>query len=453
VGVTANTAAPWWYVVVRSSTWWNGLGRYLPPTGATGATPSGGRGAARGVEQVIEQGIEHAEDAGRRRQRRMSNIQRAYKTELDLNNEQLTACKRHAGAARWAYNWGLARKQEAYRATGTSPAAIELHRDLNALKQTTVPWLYEVSKRAPQEALRNLDNAFAHFFRLTGSIVVWQDAIQLPRLGRLRLKERGYLPTHAKILSATVSESGGHWYVSVLVEQEHVAPVNRGPVVGVDLGVKTLATLSDGTVVPNPHHLRSCLKKLKRLQRAVSRKPKGSHNRGKAAQRLGRLHRKVANLRANTLHQLTSRLAKTKSVVVIEDLNVSGMLKNHHLAQAIGDVGFGEFRRQLTYKAAWYGCQVLVASRWESSSKSCSGCGWVDEDLTLADRTFRCEWCGQVLDRDLNAAINLRTLAKLAGSSSERQNACGEESAGLGLRAQVKLSPSKQEPDAFDASA
>jgi putative transposase len=223
--------------------------------------------------------------------------------------------------------------------------------------------------------------------------------------------------------------------------------MNRGPVVGVDLGVKTLATLSDGTVVPNPRYLKHCLKKLKRCQRAVSRKQKGSHNRRKSAQRLGKLHRTVANQRANTLHQLTSRLAKTKSVVVIEDLNMSGMLKNHHLAQAIGDGGFGEFRRQLTYKAAWYGCQVLVASRWEPSSKTCSGCGWVDGDLDLGDRTFVCRnpkvRCGLVIDRDLNAAINL---AKLVGSSSERQNAYGEESAGYSLAAVVKLSPLKQEP-------
>src|SRR6516162_7320333 len=384
-------------------------------------------------------------------------IQRAYQTELELNHEQITACKRHAGAARWAYNWGLARKQEAYRATGTSPSAMDLHRDLNVLKQHEVSWLYSVSKCAPQEALRNLDSAFAHYyrrcqlkqqgnlrgkvgypqaktkkrglgsFRLTGSIVVCADAIQLPRLGRLRLKERSYLPTTATIRSATVSEQAGHWYVSVLVEQAHITPVNRGPVVGVDLGVKTLATLSDGTAEPNPRHLRSCLKKLKRLQRTVSRRQKGSRNRRKAAQRLATLHRRIAHQRTNTLHHLTSRLAKTKSTVVIEDLNVSGMLKNHHLAQAIGDVGFYEFRRQLTYKAAWYGCQVIVVNRWEPSSKTCSGCGAVDEDLTLADRMFRCEDCGQVLDRDLNAAINL---SKLARSASERQNACGEESAG-----------------------
>ena len=416
----------------------------------------------------------------------MSTIQRAYKMELALNNQQVTACKKHAGAARWAYNWGLQRKQASYRMMGKSPSAMDLHRELNALKKTDVPWMYEVSKCAPQEALRNLDTAFANFFRrcqfkkqgklkgrmgypkpksrkhglgsfrLTGTIVIFPDAIQLPRLGRLRVKERGYLPVQsaeAKILSATVSEQGGHWYVSVLVEHEYVAPTNIGPFVGVDLGVKALATLSDGTVEPNPRVLKRQLKRLKRLQRAVSRKRKGSRNRCKAVQRLGRLHRKVAHQRANTLHQITSCLAKTKSVVVIEDLNVSGMLKNHHLAQAISEVGFYEFRRQLTYKAAWYGCRVIVANRWESTSKTCSTCGWVDDDLRLADRTFHCAQCGQTLDRDLNAARNLAKLAKLAGSSSERQNACGEGGAGLGQAIQVKLSSVKQEPDACDASA
>jgi len=156
----------------------------------------------------------------------------------------------------------------------------------------------------------------------------------------------------------------------------------------------------------------------------------------------------VANQRANTLHQFTSRLAKTKAVVVIEDLHVAGMLKNHHLAQAIGDVGFGAFRRQLTYKAAWYGCQVILASRWEPSSKTCSGCGWVDEELDLGERTFHCRNpkvpCGLVMDRDLNAAINL---THLADSSPESQNACGEGSAGAGLRAGVKLPSVKQEPN------
>jgi putative transposase len=355
----------------------------------------------------------------------MGIVQRAYKTELALNNQQITACKRHAGAARWAYNWGLTRKQDDYRKTGTTPSAMELHRELNELKPTSVPWMYEVSKCAPQEALRNLDNAFAHFFRrthlkkqgqlrgnvgypqrktkkhglgsfrLTGSIVVFPNAIQLPRLGRLRLKEQDYLPTNAKILSATVTEKAGHCCVSVLVEHEHkhehVKPDNVGPIVGVDLGIKTLATLSDGTKLPNPRHLKQRLRKIKRCQRAISRKRKGSHNRSKAVQRLADLHRRVANHRANTLHQFTTHLTKTKSVVVIEDLNVVGLLKNYHLAQAIADVGFAEFRRQLTYKAAWYGCEVIVASRWEPSSKSCSACGWVKAQLPLAQRVFHCQ--------------------------------------------------------------
>jgi putative transposase len=399
-------------------------------------------------------------------------IVRAYKTELDLNNAHVTAYKRHAGAARFAYTWALQRKQHAYTATTHSPSAVDLHRELNALKRTDLPWLYAVSTCAPQEALRNLDAAFAQFlrrctlktegkwqgtlgspqvktkrkglgsFRLTGSLVVFPDAIQLPRLGRLRLKEHGYLPVAGvKMLSATVSEQAGHWYVSVQVEQEQTAPLNKGPVVGVDLGIKALATLSDGTVIPNSTPLKRRLKQLKRLHRAVSRKQKGSNNRKKAVHRLHKEYRRVNNQRANALHQVMTWLAKTRSDIIVEDLNVTGMLENHHLAQAIADVGFAEFQRQLTYKADWYGSHVVLADRWEPSSKTCSGCGWVDEELTLADRVFRCRnpqrrGCGLVRDRDLNAAINLR---RLAGSSPETQNACGAGSAGRGREAPVKL--------------
>ncbi|HEU5200982.1 MAG TPA: RNA-guided endonuclease TnpB family protein, partial [Ktedonobacterales bacterium] len=368
--------------------------------------------------------------------------------------------------------------------------AMDLHRELNALKKTDLPWMYQVSKCAPQEALRNLDNAFAHFFRrwklkqegkwkgklgypkrktkkhglgnfrLTGSIIVFSDAIQLPRLGRLRLKERDYLPVAGvKVLSATVSEQAGHWYVSVQVEQKQIVPENTGTAVGVDLGVKALATFSDGTVISNPRHLKRRLKKIKRFHRAVSRKQKGGKNRKKAARRLGRLYRKVANQRKHTLHQVTTMLAKTKRVIVIEDLNVSGMLKNHHLAQSIADVGFYEFKRQLLYKAAWYGSRVILADRWEPSSKTCSGCGWYDDDLELGDRVFRCQNpdCGLVMDRDLNAASNL---SKLAGSSSDSLNACGEAGSGRSWKAPVKPASKrgsrarkKQELDALDASA
>jgi putative transposase len=221
------------------------------------------------------------------------------------------------------------------------------------------------------------------------------------------------------------------------VELEQPVPENTGPVVGIDLGIKNLATLSDGTVIPNPRHLKRRLKKLKRLQRVVSRRQKGSKNRKKAVRRLAKLHRQIKNQRRNTLHQVTTRLAKTKSVLVIEDLNVRGMLKNHQLAQAIGDVGFFEFKRQLLYKARWYGARVILADQWEPSSKRCSGCGWIDADLTLSHRTFHCDQCGLVLDRDLNAALNLE---KLAGSCSDSQNACGADSAGSSRKAGAKLS-------------
>jgi putative transposase len=420
----------------------------------------------------------------------MSTIQRASKPALDLNHEQITACRKHAGAARWASNWGVARKLEAYRTTGKNPSAIARHRELNALQRTDVPWTDAVSTCAPQEARRHLHTACVHVFRrcqlkqhgtrrgkvgdptfktrkrgrgscrLTGASAGFADAVQLPRLGWLRRKERGYkergykerghLPTDARILAATVSEQAGHGSVAGLVEQEQVVLVNprtRGPVVGVDVGLKQLATLLDGTDDPNARHRKQRLKHVKRLQRSVSRNRNRSR---KTVCTWAALYRKVATQRANRGHRLTARRAHTTSVVVIADRNVAGMLRNQQLAPAIGAVGFAAFRRQVTCTAAWYGCQVLVAIRWEPTAKTCSPCGWEDECLTLADRTFRCQACGLILDRELTATSKL---SKLAGSSLQRQNACGEERAGLGLATQVKRPALKQEPEAFYAPA
>jgi putative transposase len=293
-------------------------------------------------------------------------VLRAFKTELDLNNVQKTACARHAGTARFAYNWGLSRKIEAYQTGAKTPTAIDLHRELNALKKTEFAWMYEVSKCAPQEALRNLDQAFVHFFRrvkakqagkqvkvgfpkfkskknglgsfrLTGAIHIFEDAIQLPRLGRLRLKERGYLPeSGVHILSVTVNERVGRWFISVQAEVDIPDPeATQKPVVGIDLGIARLGTMSDGTQIEDPRALKNALHKIRRVQRTVSRRQKGSANRRKAVARLAKAHLRVANIRKDTLHQATSLLAKSKSAVMLEDLNVSGMLRNHHLAQAI----------------------------------------------------------------------------------------------------------------------
>lgn len=366
-------------------------------------------------------------------------VHRGYKTELKLNNRQRTACLRHAGTARFAYNWALARRIEVYEKETRSANSIELHRELNRLKKTVYPWMYEVSKCAPQGALQNLDRAFANFFagsarhpkfkskkrgvgsfRLTGTIKVFEGVIQLPRLGRLRLKERGYLPTDAHILSATVSERAGQWSVSVQVEEDIDVPVNDGPSAGIDLGIERMATVSDGTVFENPRSLSRHERKLKRLQRSVSRKKKGSLNRNKAVRRVQRVHVRISNIRRDAVHKATSWLARTKSVVVVEDLNVSGMMKNRHLSKAVADVGLYEFRRQLGYKTEWCGSRLVVADRFFPSSKSCSRCGHVKGVLKLSERTFTCGECGLCIDRDLNASHNLE---KLAVSCTESLNA------------------------------
>ena len=376
-------------------------------------------------------------------------VKRGYKAELDLTNEQRTACMKHAGAARWAYNYGLRRKREAYQAGLPVPSAKDLHREINALKKTEIPWAYEVSKCAMQEALRDLDDAYKHFFRkvalkkagkhkgkcgyprfkskkkaiggarFTGSIHVYPDAIQLPRVGLLRLKEQNYLPMNVKIGSATISEQAGRWYVSICVHEEQPEPrAATGEPIGVDLGIKTLAAVSDGRTFDNPKALRKRLTAVKRTSRRHSRKKKGSQNRKKAQRRLARMHARIANIRKDALHKATSALvARTKpdeqrpAVIVLEDLNIGGMLKNRKLSRAVADVGMYEFRRQIEYKAAFAGVQVKVVSRWYPSSKTCSGCGWIHEDLTLADRVFCCQQCGVVLDRDENAALNLAASA------------------------------------------
>lgn len=359
-------------------------------------------------------------------------IYRGYKTELKLNNKQITACLKHAGASRYAFNWGLNEKKLAYENKQKTPNAIELHRRLNALKSKELSWMYEVSKCSPQEALRNLDKAFENFFkkrskfpkfkskkngiggfRLTGTIKVYSGSIQLPRLGRLKLKEHGYLPTNTKILSASVSERAGKWFVSIQVEEELPEFINikdKYGVVGVDLGIKTLATVSDGTTYDNPKPLKSRLKKLKRLQQSVCRKVKGSNNRKKATNKVSRLHYKISNIRKDTLHKMTNDLTKTKSLIGIEDLNVSGMMKNRCLARSIADLGLFELRRQLVYKSKWYNCKIIFVNRFYPSSKTCSVCGLINDNLTLKDREWTCE-CGVTHDRDFNASVNLENVA------------------------------------------
>lgn len=410
----------------------------------------------------------------------MSVVQRAYKVEIDPNNKQRTALRCHAGCARYAYNWGLSRKIESYRDTGKSPNNIDLHRELNKLKKADpdkggVPWMYNVSKCAPQEALRDLDKAFKNFFRrckkgvgkkgfprfksrrrnplkfrLTGAIRTSEDGthIKLPKLGWLRLKEVGYLPgpdrEDVKIQSATLSERAGRWFVSLSckVEIPDPAPRPRTKVVGVDVGIKTLAVTSDGREFENPRALARCMRRLRRAQQALARKQKGSRNHLKARQRVAKLYYRVACIRQDALHKATTAIVKGADVICIESLNVSGMLKNRKLSKALSDVSLSEFLRQLVYKAKWEGVELVEADRFYPSSKTCSGCGYIKQDLSLSDRTYSCSECGLVLDRDLNAAINLKNLAPSSGVT-----VCGEDVNPPGELALLVVASAKQEPN------
>jgi putative transposase len=259
-----------------------------------------------------------------------------------------------------------------------------------------------------------------------------------PRLGKIRLKERGYLPTAGvKILNATVSEKAGRWFVSLQVEEEVPKMFKPAHVVGVDVGCRKIVTTSDGEVFENPKALRKAQRRLAYLQRSVARKQKDSSNRKKAIKKLQKQHYKVSCIRKDAI---TTSIAKRATVIVLETLNVQGMMKNRRLAKSLADASMSEFHRQIEYKASWYGAKIVRADQFYPSSKTCSSCGQVKQDLGFAE-TYRCGACGLVLDRDVNAALNLRNLAE--GSSV---TACGED---VRLPSSVKRAAStKQEPSA-----
>ena len=380
---------------------------------------------------------------------------------------------RAAGTARYAFNGGLALCKRLLDAGKPVPHAAELHRQWNAEKPQR-SWVYGVSKCCGQEALRDLDRAFANFwrgrkegrrvgfprfrrkhgrrdsFRLTGSIKVHPKSVTLPRMGCVRTKETTE-KFRGRILSATVSREADRWYVSLAVEVERDDPQPvEGPVVGIDLGLKCFAVLSDGTQMQSPKALAKALRRLRHRQRLHSRKQRGSRNRRKSAAGLARVHRRIRCQRADLLHQLSTTLAKTKSVIVVQDLSVRGMVRNHHLARPIADAAWSEFRRMLAYKTQWYGSQLVVAPRFYPCNEDVLGprprqgrdAAWA---AGLSVRGVRSG------DRpDLNAARNLASL--VAGSSPETQNACGSEGSGR-ENSPVKPAAVKQEPSSRKLAA
>jgi putative transposase len=389
----------------------------------------------------------------------------AHKIALDPNNVQATYFTKAAGVARFAYNWALAewqRQYEAWKQDNSLPKPTQhaLRRQLNAIKREQFPWMLDVTKNAPQMAIIQLGQAFQNFFagrakypkfRKKGvhdRFTLTNDQfsidgcrIRIPNLGWVRMRES--LRFTGKILSATVSRVADRWFVSIAVDvpdQSHLPKAENQGAVGVDLGVAALATLSTGETITGPKPHKALLGRLRRLSRSLSRKQKGSANRKKAKAKLARLHARIANIRSDALHKLTTHLTSRFHTIGIEDLNVRGMVKNRHLARSIADMGFFEFRRQLEYKTAMRGGQVVVADRWFPSSKTCSACGSVQKEMPLSVRQWTCPDCGVVHDRDLNAATNLKNMAV-----SSTVSACGGEGAGLGSDAKAKPAPMKQE--------
>jgi putative transposase len=377
-------------------------------------------------------------------------IFRGYKTELNPNRDQVALFTKHSGTARWTYNWGLQRKVEMYRATGKTLTRFDLERELVRRKRSDSPWLAQVSSDVPSEALKDLDVAFQRFFRgRRGSrrygfpqykarrerfgsfrfagegVKVADSCIWLPRIGWVRLKEYGYLPTgDVHLVAATVSERAGRWFVGLTVSYLETRPARHGgPVVGLDLGLINLAVLSDGTAYSRVHSFRRSENRLRRAQRAQARRKKGSRNWRKAVRRVARLHARIRDYRHDGLHKLTTELTRTKSLIVVEDFQTKALSRNRSLSGSLWDAAPSELLRQLSYKARWRGGSILVAPLFFPSSKLCSRCGWLAAEITLSQRAFRCERCGLEMDRDLNAAKNLEALA----ASPADSNACGED--------------------------
>jgi putative transposase len=366
-----------------------------------------------------------------------------FKTELKVNNQQRTLLAKHVGTARHAWNWALDLTKAILNHNKTCyseekikfPTAIELHKWLNRLVKPNNLWYYESSKCAPQYALRQLRDAWDRCFRkiagapkfkkkgrhdsftLDGSIKVEHFKIKVPVIGWLRTYER--FPQNYQPSSITISRQADRWFISFKLEVEPLNTPLATDYVGVDLGVLNLATLSTGEVVEGAKSYRKYEKKLSRLQWLNRHKVIGSRNWKQARGQIARLHKRIANIRQDTLHKLTTFLAKNHGKIVIENLNVSGMLANRKLAKAIQDMGFYEFRRQLDYKCKLYGSELIVADRWFASSKTCSCCGQVKGALPLSVRIFECV-CGLKIDRDINAALNLAALAV-----SSTVSACG----------------------------
>ena len=380
---------------------------------------------------------------------------KSFKVMLVPNKNQWTRLFQFAGTARFAYNWALRKEIDAHTAGEKFISNFDLRKEFTVLRNSAeYSWLRTISNNVTKQAIKDCVDAYQKFFKKLswrprfkskrrGDFSFYQDTdkIQITathvkleaiatskkrnkqQLNWIRLAEVGRIPVGVKYKQPRITFDGLNWWLSVAVEFADPKPAeNCGEALGIDLGIKNLAVCSDGTIYPNINRtstIRSLKKKQRRLQRSISRKYEMNNKKGerysktrniiKSEKKLLRVHHRLADIRQNYRHQITSAIIGRKpNPIVLEDLNVRGMMSNRHLAKAVQEQGFYEFRRQIEYKATWKGLRVVIADRFYPSSKTCIACGHVKKNLHLSERIYHCENCGNVIDRDLQAAINLK---------------------------------------------
>ena len=347
---------------------------------------------------------------------------RAYKYRIYPNTEQKQKIAQHFGCSRFVYNWGLEQKIAEYQKNKKSLSYFDLANELKALKQKNV-WLKEVDSQSLQMALRNLDNAYTAFFKkqnrfprfhnrhgrqsyqIPQRCEVSDKSVKIPKLGLVKAKiHRNFT---AKAGTWTISKNhSGQYFVSIITDEEPRLKRKSDNRIGIDLGIKTFATCSNGDKISNPKWLRRQSKHLAFTQRQASHKVKGSQNRKKANLKVAKIHQKIVNQREDWQHKWSAKLVSENQVICLEDLSVSNMLKNHKLSRSIQECAWSNFVSKLEYKAEWYRTRIVKIGRFDPSSKICS-CGEINHELTLADRVWTCKKCGQTHDRDLLASQNI----------------------------------------------
>ena len=380
---------------------------------------------------------------------------RAYRYRLYPNEEQKVLIEKHLGSCRFIYNYALAKKVKAYQVDGTNLSRFDIQADLpNMKKSDEYCWLKEVNSLSLQASLANLDSAYTKFFRehkgfpnfkskkdSKQSFSIPQNTkvdfengrVFIPKF-KIGIKAKLHRTFEGIVKSSTITRtSTGKYFISILVEVNEsdvpMKPICESKAVGIDLGIKTFAVLSDGTEIPNHKYLKRSIKKIKRLQRSLSHKTKGSNNRERARIRLAMAHERVSNQRKDFLHKVTHKLVSEYDTICLETLAVSNMVKNHHLAQALEDVAIGSFNTLLEYKAKEHGVNILRIGRFEPSSKMCT-CGYINHNLTLSIRSWTCHVCGVTHDRDLLAANNIKRFAfhNIYTAGTAEIKACGDMS-------------------------